>query len=192
MWDFIQTFLSLYGFCGEEFPQCLSDEQQGLLPQEKIGTTVVDQQSTAAVLPVFILRVCSWCLPCTRYCGVCSDLHCPGVSWGPGTSSSQVDLSHLSLKSTLAANKSPEGLTFHLLDTRDALGLTAQHSTSTYRAKPGPGAAPWRPMHSIHKTHHAVWRTLQTKRLEMSCEFLYWSQVVAISSWCIGLNITCY
>lgn len=44
---FYPNILSLYGFCGEEFPQCLLDEQQGLSPQESVRTTAVDQQNTS-------------------------------------------------------------------------------------------------------------------------------------------------
>lgn len=41
---FYPNIMSLYGFCGEEFPQCLLDEQRGLSPQESTRTTAVGQQ----------------------------------------------------------------------------------------------------------------------------------------------------
>lgn len=78
--QFYPNILSLYGFCGEEFPQCLLDEQRGLSPQGSVRTTAADQQNIGAILPVFILQVGSWCLLCARYCRMCSDPHCPSIS----------------------------------------------------------------------------------------------------------------
>lgn len=104
---FYPNIMSLYGFCGEEFPQCLLDEQRGLSPQESTRTTAVGQQHRSLSSCIRSTRG-SWCLPCARYWGVCRDLQRPSISWGPGMSPSQVDSSHVCTKFTLVPRESLE------------------------------------------------------------------------------------
>lgn len=133
---FYPNIMSLYGFCGEEFPQCLLDEQRGLSPQESTRTTAVGQQHRSLSSCIRSTRG-TWCLPCARYWGVCRDLQRPSISWGPGMSPSQVDSSHVCTKFTLVL-RSPA---IHLLDTHGDLGLIVQYSASRYQVKLGTAVA---------------------------------------------------